>query len=198
VILALILRAVRRSKKAFEKAAEEYLDGRISALQFQAIMQHGIISGHKAMAAIAAGGIGLLVGALLEKTRNIIATQRAYMLRFAAQIATGQLSPAQVAVRSSMYADALYSTFANIQTAREAISAQASGIGRCARRIIDPAAEHCDECPALAEKGWMPIEEMVPIGDTTCLTNCRCTIEYGDCPPAEAAASTPGFHIQIE
>jgi hypothetical protein len=89
-----------------------------------------------------------------------------------------------------MYADALYSTFANVQTAREA----SLGGQRYARRIIDPAAEHCDECPELADRGWVPIEEMVPIGDTTCLTNCRCEIEYSDGADAE---QTPPEGTQI-
>jgi hypothetical protein len=181
VILALILRAVGRSKKAFEKAAEAYLDGKITELQFQAIMQQGIISGHKAMAAIAAGGILRLVGALLEKTRSIIATQQAYMLRFAAQIATGQLSPAQIAARSAMYGDALYSTFANIQTA----TAEAGG-ARYAKRIAKLDDGTCVGCEDQNDLGWQPIDEVLPIGDAECLTNCRCEMQYSDEIPAEA------------
>lgn len=185
VILALILRAVRRSKQTFEQAAQELLDQKITERQFQAIMQQGISAGHLAMAAIAAGGAARLVGALLQKTREIIATQRAYMLRLGAQLATHQLSDAQLMARTGMYADALYSTFANIQTAREALATASGGPQRYARRIIDPGAEHCEECPALAARGWIPVEQMVPIGDTTCLMNCRCTIEYSDGAPAE-------------
>jgi hypothetical protein len=207
VILALILRAVRRSKKTFEQAAQELLDQKITERQFQAIMQQGISAGHLAMAAIAAGGAARLVGALLQQTRHIIATQTAYMLRLGSQIALGQVSEAQLMARTGMYADALYSTFANIQLARETLLAQQAGatseavraaariaaqagaplpapgiVGpqRFARRIIDPGAEHCEECPALAARGWIPVEQMVPIGDTTCLMNCRCTIEYSD------------------
>ena len=192
-VLAWILRAVGRSKKAFEKVAQEYLDGKITELQFQAIMQQGIASGHRAMAAIAAGGAALLIGNLAEQARNIIATQRAYMVRFAAQIATHQLSDAQVLARAAMYADALYGTFANIQTAREATL----GGQRYARRIIDPAADHCDECPDLADLGWVPIEEMVPIGDTTCLTNCRCEIEYSDGTDIEQPPAPEGTQVYI-
>jgi len=191
-VMAWILRAVGRSKKAFETAAQEYLDGKITELQFQAIMQQGIASGHRAMAAIAAGGAALLVGHLADQARTIITRQQARMVRFAAQIAAHQLSDAQVLARAGMYAGALYGTFANVQTTREA----SLGGQRFARRIIDPAAEHCDECPELADLGWVPIEEMVPIGDTTCLTNCRCEIEYSD-EAGETPQQPEGTQIYI-
>lgn len=49
------------------------------------------------------------------------------------------------------------------------------------RRVLG-VAEHCEPskdrpgCVELAKLGWMPIEQVVPIGDATCLDNCKCTI----------------------
>jgi hypothetical protein len=47
-----------------------------------------------------------------------------------------------------------------------------------ARRIIHEGAIHCEDCPDLAKLGWVPIDDLVPIGDTACIVNCRCAIEY--------------------
>lgn len=61
---------------------------------------------------------------------------------------------------------------------------QAQGYGyREAKRLLSPV-EHCEEtvlhpgCLEEANKGWMPIEKMVPIGGCTCLNNCKCRIIY--------------------
>jgi hypothetical protein len=56
------------------------------------------------------------------------------------------------------------------------------GIYTMARRHLRPA-EHCIPCVEWADKGWMPISEMPPIGafkfeDGGCYYNCRCWIEY--------------------
>lgn len=46
---------------------------------------------------------------------------------------------------------------------------------------ITSKAEHCFDCIALYERGWVPLGELpVPqCGDTQCLGNCRCYKEYG-------------------
>ncbi len=62
---------------------------------------------------------------------------------------------------------------------------RAKGKGKIeARRILGPTETHCHDetdrpgCWELWEKGWMPIDEMVPIGDAACYNNCRCHIRY--------------------
>lgn len=53
-----------------------------------------------------------------------------------------------------------------------------------ARRVLGPAEIHCHDsndrpgCWELWKKGWMPISEMVPIGEATCYSNCQCHIRY--------------------
>ncbi len=53
-----------------------------------------------------------------------------------------------------------------------------------ARRVLGPTEDHCHDsaerpgCVELANKGWMPIGEMTPIGDATCYSNCLCHIQY--------------------
>jgi len=53
-----------------------------------------------------------------------------------------------------------------------------------ARRILGPTETHCHDesdrpgCWELWKKGYMPISEMIPIGDAACYSNCRCHIRY--------------------
>lgn len=53
-----------------------------------------------------------------------------------------------------------------------------------ARRILGHNEHHCYKdhirqgCIELAQKGWVPIREITPIGNATCYTNCLCHIEY--------------------
>ena len=53
-----------------------------------------------------------------------------------------------------------------------------------ARRILGLTETHCHDesdrpgCWELWKKGWMPIDEMVPIGDAACYINCQCHIRY--------------------
>lgn len=57
-----------------------------------------------------------------------------------------------------------------------------------ARRIPGPS-EHCKEgtrpgCDELIKEGWMPIAKMVPLGETTCLSNCQCSLEFRNRVPS--------------
>lgn len=45
------------------------------------------------------------------------------------------------------------------------------------RNLLHPA-EHCDECLAQTDMGWVPLGTLVPIGDRECVGNDRCTMEY--------------------
>lgn len=61
---------------------------------------------------------------------------------------------------------------------------QAINLGyREGRRLLSPA-DHCRDshdrpgCVELAALGWVPIHQVVRLGDATCRQNCRCVIQY--------------------
>jgi hypothetical protein len=80
--------------------------------------------------------------------------------------------------RAGMYGMATKSVFENWKL----WEAGQNGYQEC-RRILGPS-EHCYDgpdrpgCIELAQMGWMPIQQMTPIGDATCLTNCQCHLEF--------------------
>ena len=53
------------------------------------------------------------------------------------------------------------------------------GLPNEARRRLDPTADHCPSCPGYETDGFVPIEDIVPIGFACeCGGRCRCNIVY--------------------
>lgn len=114
---------------------------------------------------------------------GMLKEQYGYLEGFYAQVAAGELSEGQIYARSRMY----------VNSSREAYE---RGLSRAAvdrpyneHRWDLGNAEHCEDCVALASLGWISIdepfvspstgEETLPgMGDTICLTNCQCHVEY--------------------
>jgi hypothetical protein len=104
---------------------------------------------------------------------GMLAEQYGHLDNFAAVL--GDLSEAQIMARSKMY----------INSGREAYERAharvAAGLGFDEEIwVIDPFADNCDDCLALAEEGWQPIDHFPfpGAGWTVCLTNCKCHKEY--------------------
>lgn len=53
-----------------------------------------------------------------------------------------------------------------------------------AKNILGPTEDHCNDsadrpgCIEITKRGWIPIEQMVSVGDRTCYTNCLCHVMY--------------------
>lgn len=44
-------------------------------------------------------------------------------------------------------------------------------------RRLDPGADHCSACPGYATDGWVPLDQIVPVGVACpCAGNCRCNV----------------------
>jgi len=165
--------------------------GPVSSREYQARMQEQITLSHNVNAVLAAGGFAAMTFALWNYAAVRVRNEQVFAVRLAAEIELGLVSPAQAINRTSQYAEATYPTFSGTTDKRE----RATGTIE-ARRILDPKAEHCarDEargtpgCPELASADYEPIEEVVPIGESTCRSRCRCWIEYRR-EAAQAAAA---------
>lgn len=73
--------------------------------------------------------------------------------------------------RAVMYVEAGRNTHEDQRLAIE----KAQGFDQ--ERSIRHVSDSCDGCIREAKRGWVGIGELVPIGERTCLTRCRCTIE---------------------
>jgi len=162
------------AKARIQNITQQYTDGKINAAEWTIRMGNEIKNGHKAMAALARGGREQMRAQDWGRVGNQIAKQNGYLMRFSGDVIYNKVSAAQMVNRAGMYADAMYGTYHNTVQVREAQAGVA-----IARRVLDGSAEHCEDCPGLADQGWVPIAELTPIGDSECGANCRCTIEYG-------------------
>lgn len=91
--------------------------------------------------------------------------------------------------RVEMYTESSWGAageFENVLRDRE------SGFGSLERRVLDPMAEHCDDCMAQAELEWQPPGVLEDIGDTACGPGCRCFFEFENEDLQSAAESFGG------
>lgn len=103
------------------------------------------------------------------------------------------LSDAQIAVRADMYAQGVWSTYQRTL----GLLADDTGMDE-ERNVTDPAAESCAECDGLEADGWVDLDTLPEVGDRTCMSNCRCTIEYrraGAAPAGEEERALVGVAV---
>lgn len=84
-----------------------------------------------------------------------------------------QLIGGTIPSRAELYAESSYATYENNVRAREE-DFGATG----ARRVSENDSHSCDECPELAGEEFQPLDEIKDIGDTPCMSNCRCYFEF--------------------
>jgi hypothetical protein len=156
-----------------ERLAELLNARRIGGREFQMAMTSEIRLGQGAMAAAAYGGLGAMKPSLWERVGRAVGKQLGYFMRFATELISGQVTPAETVNRAGMYQESLYASYTNHTVLRE----NDSGRG-FVRRVLDPGASHCTDCPELA--GVYPIDQVPPIGASQCGSRCRCDIVFED------------------
>lgn len=94
--------------------------------------------------------------------------------RFARQIRAGELSEAMILARSRRYGENVGASYYEA----DHVSRVADGTWEGFRRL-DPAADHCPECPAYATAGWVPADQIVAKGERcSCRAACRCNVAW--------------------
>lgn len=152
---------------------------------FEQYMLRRIRSIHLNNAAIAGGGLSNLSDDALEQVvrgfsgvvpDGVDTGLRFHMQRFERmmeEIRSGEQPLDGTFVRrATMYTDAGKQTFDAVNR----IEKQREGFTEC--RNVTTARESCGECPALEERGFVPLQEMPPIGTRECLTNCKCYLVF--------------------
>jgi hypothetical protein len=120
---------------------------------------------------------------------GMLTEQYKYLDNFANDIATGELSEAQIMARSSMYVN---SASEARERARERVATDLDY--DMVEWVVDASLENCDDCLAFAAMGVVSIDEdpyngaYPGSGDTVCLTNCGCHEEYSKSENGEVYA----------
>jgi hypothetical protein len=147
----------------------------ISLENWQLGMMEEIRITHAASAALSQGGWAQMTPADWGYEGSLVKKQYDYLADFANEIATGkQPLDGRALVRSDLYADASNTTYSAMTTR----SYVADGWEE-ERRILEPGADHCDDCEYYEKQGWQPIGSLPEPGDDSqCSKRCRCTKQY--------------------
>lgn len=173
-----LARIETRQARKLARLTEQLEKDEITIGEWKRQFDRSITTSHVLAGALALGGIAVAVrnAAIQEQ----IAEQLAFADVFAENIRSGKAgSLAKRKSRARSYVRAVHGTFVNIELeARRLMGVQTE----CRNRLR--VAEHCNTgkqrigCVELTRKGWMPLDEMVPIGGRQCGPWCKCWIEY--------------------
>lgn len=109
----------------------------------------------------------------LFAARNI-KDQYRYLQKFTAEIVSGeQPLNGRMIARSALYGQHGRTTYENTRLR----DAEQGDTPMLVRNVLH-AQEHCAGCVAATAMGFVPIEQMPPLGSRDCLANDRCTLTY--------------------
>lgn len=154
-----------------EKITDKLIGGDLTLDQWRDRMASEIRDSSRTSIMIGRGGNGAMTFSDWGRLGGRLRAQYRWLDQFAQDIKDGKLSAAQIRARAQMY----------MQSARtlyyDGRMAAAADAGYTEEMRVLGAAEHCDDCPPLAGY-WSPIGSLPAIGQTQCMTNCKCTMRY--------------------
>lgn len=165
--------------RKLSKLVDQLEKKEITLASFQREFERTITSSHILAGALAVGGIASAVASVAVQNR--IAGEVKFADDFIKEIRKGRAgSFARIKSRTKSYMQSATITFSQVeQQVRGAIGIQTE----CKRVLRN--AEHCVPCLRLAKKGFIPIEDMPPIGTLEepkypngCGRFCRCYLIY--------------------
>jgi len=151
--------------------ADDLRAGRISLNQWREEMRAVIKAAQMGPSAIAAGGYDQMTQADFGRVGQRIRREYQYLEQWVEQIKGGLPIDNRMESRSRQYLRSGRTTFLALE------SQDMADRGFLARSVLRPA-EHCAACIAEADKGLVPVDQIVPPGQRTCLSNCRCFLVY--------------------
>jgi hypothetical protein len=179
VVRTLIEQLAEDGKAYLQTVTARYLAGDSTLSEWYSDMRAGVKGIHVAAGVLAGGGYANMNQSGWGYIGRMVQVQYQYLTGFAAELraqAEGNLkerAAGQLQVRAGMYADAAFGSYQQM-TRR----GYANAGYKEERRVLDPGAEHCRDCERAARAGWSALGSLPRIGDSDCLTNCRCRFEY--------------------
>src|SRR5215831_4497893 len=128
-------------------------------------------------AALALGGWAALTGPVQRAVATLLAPSHTALESFAAAVQTAALSEAQIAARAALYPATAWGVYQETRRQQRA----AAGVAQ-ERNVLGGARDHCARCLEETGKGWVPVGTLSSPGSRTCLSNCRCRLEYAAVP----------------
>lgn len=144
----------------------------LDVASWQVAMRDALKDVHLVSSALARGGWAQMSQADYDKVSQKLAFQYERLERFAKQIENGLPLDGRFRRRHELYAQSGRVTY------HESLREEMAIRGMTEERSVLAAADHCSECVSEAARGWVPIGELVTIGERICKSNCRCTVDF--------------------
>lgn len=173
--------ALNNAQKRMLDSAERLRAGKLSLRGFRDEMQRTLSETHLYSAAAARGGWKQMRQADYGRVGGELKSQYRYLNRMVKQIGAGeQKLDGSFIRRVKLYAQSGRKTYHKTERGVQ----QDLGMDE-ERNVLHRDAEHCDGCEVETRRLWVPIGELVPIGERDCLANDKCEIQYRRRPRRE-------------
>ena len=130
---------------------------------------------HATAAGIGKGGLYPFTPSDFRELGALTREQYRFLENFGADVLMGkQRYDGRFYQRAKMYVDQSRRTFFEIRRS----AAREAGFGY-ERNVLHPA-DHCDECVELSEMGFVQAGTLPAPGERTCVTSCRCELEFAE------------------
>lgn len=176
-IINLVNELSERSGDRIAELGRQAALGNVTPQEFQRAMQVELRNQYNANTALAKGGWNKVTPSEHGRNGAVLRNEYQHLTSFAQDLADGKLTPEQAAARARLYSGKAYSRFWQ-EDELERTKDAAYTMYRW-RDVRDE--RECSDCSALAAQGWVPIGTFGTVpgaGDTVCLGNCRCELEY--------------------
>lgn len=153
--------------------ARQLTDGKLTPRQFQGRMKDLLADVHLQARMLGTGGRAQMTRADYESVGTLWRTDAQYLARFGQAVANGEAgSAAQIQARARSYMDATCRN--EYEQGRLVVDAST---GKNEELWVTTTGESCDDCKALAARGWVPIGSSPAIGSNACHSRCGCRME---------------------
>ena len=150
------------------------IDGSITLDQWQGSVREAIKTAHIQATVLGHGGRDGLGAAEYGRIGQRLRAEYGYLQGFARDLLDGRVSGAMALARIQLYAESVRGSYWEGNTIRQERQGYA-----LMRRILDPLAQHCDDCMRYARAGLVPIGSLpMPGQRCECRARCRCRVEY--------------------
>jgi hypothetical protein len=176
-------RVIRLGAEWMRGTTEQLQNGTLSLAEWQRRMANEMKQLHTGSAALGRGGWRQMSQSDWGWTGSELRRAYGFLRNFAQDIATGkQALDGRLLTRAAMYADAARGTHRGMQRRMAGL------VGKHEERnVLGAADRHCAECVDCSARGWVPIGSLPPVGSRTCLSRCKCHLDFRILPVAAAA-----------
>jgi hypothetical protein len=149
-------------------------DGNITLDQWEASVREAIKGAHIQAAIVGYGGKDQMGASEYGRIGQRLRSEYAYLQGFALDLLEQRISFPMALARIGLYAQSVRGSYWQGTELRK----QEQGFSLM-RRILDPQAQHCEDCLEFAARGIVSIGSVpLPGQRCACRARCRCRIEY--------------------